>query len=319
MNIVHWVHTGASGLISTTKVLAKYEARFGHTVELRDPGTNENIEGPHFTDDEIDIHCAHHQLFQRYIKDQKPKFIFLHGEMSYCLSTPGSLEATYNLMAIGDAAISFQEYDSELWRSFGKVHTIRKGVDLEIWKRPEVPIVKATPGIPSILYMEHWHWAKNPIYTMLAIERLQRDYNTEIGLFMIGCPPDQAQRWTTLIQRNRYGFIKGMAGFMPHPELLIPKYDMVVSPVFPSYGIVPMEAIACGVPAVAYDSNPDATFPCRPYDIGDMCRAIKECIENPPKPEDLRAYAEKTFSGEQMAADACEIYEYYLKGYKELK
>ena len=124
--------------------------------------------------------------------------------------------------------------------------------------------------------------------------------------------------WSQMIHRNRWGFVRGLAGFMPNPQELICKYDMVVSPVFPSYGIVPMEAIACGVPVVGYYSNPDVTFPCKPYDIMNMCAAIEQCYKEPPKPEDLRSYAEQKFDGERMAKDAIKIYEQYHKAFKKL-
>ncbi len=81
---------------------------------------------------------------------------------------------------------------------------------------------------------------------------------------------------------------------------------MVVSPVFPSYGRVSLEALACDKPVVAYKSNPHATYKTEPYDPDDMAEKIIQCIEE--KPTGHRKYAEKHLDAMDMAKEAIKIY-----------
>ncbi len=86
--------------------------------------------------------------------------------------------------------------------------------------------------------------------------------------------------------------------------------DIVVSPVFPSYGRVSLEALAMNKPVVAYKTNPHADYKCEPYDPDDMAEKILQCWEE--KRNGQREYAEKYLSAKDMADRAIEIYRRYV-------
>ena len=86
--------------------------------------------------------------------------------------------------------------------------------------------------------------------------------------------------------------------------------DIVISPVFPSYGRVALEAMACNKPVVAYDSNPHAPYQTRPYDIFDMAEKIIRCCDE--RPGGQREYVMKNANAEIMAKQAIEIYQRFV-------
>ena len=96
--------------------------------------------------------------------------------------------------------------------------------------------------------------------------------------------------------------------FPPQKDIsaLLGLADMVISPVFPSYGRVGLEALAMNKPVIAYNTNPHANYKCRPYDPDDMAEKILQCWEE--RPNGQRAYAEKYLSAKTMAEEAIEIY-----------
>jgi glycosyltransferase involved in cell wall biosynthesis len=86
--------------------------------------------------------------------------------------------------------------------------------------------------------------------------------------------------------------------------------DMVISPVFPSYGRVSLEALACNRPVIAYNTNPHATMTCEPYNPAAMAEKIIKCWKE--KPNGQRKYAEEHLSAQVMAEKAIEIYRRYI-------
>ncbi len=307
MKIIHWVRKEASGLFKTVGELAKYTEREGHEVSLRTPNEQEVIYG--FNDDVFDIHAIHSQLHPKYYKDGKPKILFLHGEPDYGIMVKVSTEAIMDLAPIVDAFVAFNAEEADIWQSFKRTYIIPKGIDLEKYK--PVGVEKKFDGDPSILYAEHWRAFRHPLHVFIACEKVYKE-NHNIRFYPFGCPKGKEQEfWLRMVRQNRYNaFCPGIFQWQLHMNGLINMSDMVVSPIYPSYGRVALEALACNRPVIAYKTNPHATYKCEPYNPQEMADAILDCWKN--KPNGQRDYAEKFLDAKLMAQGAIDIYRRFI-------
>jgi len=307
LKILHWLKKENSGLFRTTAELAKYEERLGHTIALRSPKENETFYG--FRDDDFDIHCIHSQINPHYYKDGKPKIMFLHGEPDYGMLHKISTAAIMDLMPRVDCFVAFNDQEARIWSSFMRTYTITKGVDLEIYKPKKID--KTLKGKPAVLYCEHWRTFRHPLHSLVALDKVYRKIPS-MRFYPFGCPDEDKEFWLRLIKNNHYTvFTPGVFKRQMDMSALMNMADIVVSPVFPSYGRVSLEAMACNKPVVAYKTNPHADYKCEPYDPDDMAEKIIQCWEE--RPNDQRKYVEKHCSAEQMAIEAIEIYRRFLQ------
>jgi len=306
LKIIHWVKKENSGLFRTTFELAVEEERLGHSVSLRTPKEKQNIYG--FKEDDFDIHCIHSQIPGECYKDSKPKFLFLHGEPDYGLLYKVSTSAIMDLVPIVDAFVAFNEAEAKLWNSFKRTFVIPKGIDLDSYK--PMKMNKQLTGNPSILYAEHWRAFRHPFHVFVALEKVYRKY-PEMRFYPFGCPKDEKDFWLRLIKQNKYNlFCPGVFQAQMKMAGVLNLADIVVSPVFPSYGRVSLEALACNKPVIAYKTNPHATYKCEPYDPDDMAEKIIRCWEE--KPNSQRQYAEENLSSKSMAEKAVDIYRRFI-------
>ena len=307
MKILHWVKKEKSGLVKTVGELGTYEEKMGHSISLRTPSECQTIYG--FKDDNTDIHCIHSQINPIYYKDGKPKILFLHGEPDYGMMTKISISAIMDLVPLVDCMIAFNEDEAKIWNSFKRTYVIPKGINLDIYKPKDVG--KKLRGNPSILYCEHWRTFRHPLHLLVAMERvIKKCPNAKLYLF--GCPKEDKDFWMRIINQNRYViFTPGIFQFQPDMVSLLNLADIVVSPVYPSYGRVSLEALACNKPVVAYNTNPHATYKCQPYNPDDLAEKIIRCFEE--KPNGQRKYAEENLSAELMTNKAIEIYRRFLQ------
>lgn len=306
MKILHWVKKEPSGLFRTVVEIAKYEEKLGHHVALRMPKENQTFYG--FTDDDFDVHAVHSQINPYYYKDKKPKVLFLHGEPDYGMLHKVSTQAIMDLIPLMDCLVAFNPDEATIWNSFKRTYVIPKGIDLEVYKPQEVK--KKFKGKPSILYCEHWRTFRHPMHVLIAMERVIKKIPTA-RFYPFGCPKDEQPFWLRLLKQNRYiTFCPGVFKRQNNMVGLINLTDIVVSPVFPSYGRVSLEALACNKPVVAYKTNPHADYKCEPYDPDDMAEKIIQCYEE--KPNHQRKYAEDNLSAMKMAEGAVEIYKRFI-------
>lgn len=306
MKIVHWVKKENSGLFRTTFELAKGEEEAGHEISLRTPAEQTVLHG--FTGNEFDIHCIHSQFPSMFYKDKRPKILFMHGEPDYGMLYKVSTSAIMDLAPLVDAFVAFNEKEAVLWNSFKRTYVIPKGINLESYKPIALP--KKLDGAPAVLYAEHWRNFRHPFHAFVAMEKVAVKI-PKVRFYPFGCPPDEKEFWLRLIRQNRYNtFCPGV--FQPQMNMagLLNMADIVLSPVFPSYGRVSLEALACNKPVVAYKTNPHATYTCEPYDPDDMAAKIVQCWEE--KPNGQRKYAEENLSAKLMAEKAVEIYRRFI-------
>jgi len=306
MKIVHWLKKEGSGLFRTVIELAKYEERAGHHVSLRTPGKQETFYG--FSDPDFDIHCIHSQIHPHYYKDGKPKLLFLHGEPDYAIGTKGSASAIMDLVPIVDAFVSFHTDEAKIWNSFKRTYVIPKGIDLETYKPMEAE--KKLNGSPSILYTEHWRSFRHPLHVFVALERVIKKIPTML-FYPFGCPSSEKEFWLRIVRQNRYNFFcPGVFQRQNNIANLINLVDIVVSPVYPSYGRVALEALACNKPVVSYTSNKHATYQADPYDPDDLAEKIIQCWDE--KKNGQRQYAEKHLDAKVMTEAAIKLYKRFI-------
>lgn len=274
---------------------------------MRSPADQNTFYG--FADGDFDIHCIHSQIHPHYYKDGKPKILFLHGEPDYGMMIKVSTQAIMDLAPMVDAFVAFNEDEAKIWNSFKRTYVIPKGIDLESYV-PKPNLGKKLIGSPSILYAEHWRQFRHPLHVFVALEQVYKKL-PKMRFYPFGCPQDDKEFWLRIVRQNKYNiFTPGVFPFQKGNGNLLNLADIVVSPVYPSYGRVSLEALASNKPVVAYDTNPHATFKCRPYDPDDMAEKILKCWEE--KPNGQRQYAEKHLSAKDMADKAIDIYRRFV-------
>lgn len=306
MKILHWVKKENSGLFRTVMELAKYEERAGHSISLRTPAEQQTFYG--FKDDDFDVHAIHSQIHPHYYKDDKPKLLFLHGEPDYGMMVKISTQAIMDLVPLCDAFIAFNPDEAKIWNSFKRTYVIPKGVDLETYK--PMSVKKKLKGNPAILYTEHWRTFRHPLHAFVALERVKKKL-PGMRFYPFGCPDSEHAFWLRIIKQNRYViFTPGIFKRQKNTTGLINMADMIVSTVFPSYGRVSLEALACDKPVIGYNSNPHATYTCPPYDPDALAEAIVKCYEE--KLNGQRAYAEKHLDAKVMADEAIKIFKRFV-------
>lgn len=302
MKILHWIKKEDSGLFRTAMELALMEEKMGHSITVRQPKDKSLVYG--FEGEDFDIHCIHSQINPDYYKDSKPKILFLHGEPDYGMLVKISINAIMDLIPILDAMVCFNEAESRIWQSFKRTFTITKGIDLDSYYPKDYG--KKLVGSPAILYAEHWRQFRHPLHTFIALEEVHKKL-PGMRFYPFGCPPDEKPFWLRLVNNNKYGtFTPGVFPPQKHMPALLNMADIVVSPVFPSYGRVSLEALACNKPVVGYNTNPHATYKVDPYQPDQMAQAILACWET--KPNGQRHYAEENLSAKKMAEEAVAIY-----------
>jgi glycosyltransferase involved in cell wall biosynthesis len=317
MKIVHWVGDSPNGLCNTVRELAMYEEKLGNEVSLRDPGNMQTWYG--FDDDNFDIHAIHHQIYPFYNHDRKPKILFFHGNPEYVVRLHGSAQTLMDLMDLADACLVYIPEQEPLWNQFHRMHAIPKGIDLETFK--PIKVEKKFPGEPAILYAENWLSGQNPLVVFAALETVWQSY-PDMKFYPMGCTKKSLDLWMQIIRRNKYyHFTPKIFEFQPveyEPGELFKssmvKYynmaDIVISPTFPSYGRVSMEALACNKPVITYHCNPHGTYKALFYDPKDMADQIIDCIIE--KPEGMRQYAEEHFDLYKSAQETINLYQRFL-------
>lgn len=148
---------------------------------------------------------------------------------------------------------------------------------------------------------------------LVEIASKLRKENINACIYLIGKGPDREKIATEIKKRNLHSYVK-LIGPLDNREL-VNWYGAADLFVFPSYyesfGIVQIEALACGVPVIAY-ANEGSKEVLANYKnnlikigaIGDLFEKIKEALENPDlnsekAKEERRKYVENNFSAEK--------------------
>ena len=171
LNLTHYVRKENSGLFHTTLEIANYEEKAGHTVTMCQPTGNDMFYGDGA---ESDIELVHSQLsIDSYFND-KPRFMWMHGEPLSSVGNKVSMKAIVDLAPKMDAFICMRKDEHVIWNSIKRTYLVPKGIDLERFK--PLDDVERVSGEPAILYVENWRGSRNPLYLCVAMQQVWQKY-----------------------------------------------------------------------------------------------------------------------------------------------
>ena len=241
-----------------------------------------------------DIHVVHTTLFDR-IGELEPKVFFSHGTPEACLENdlmPNLKSDSYGpgirYIERCDATIVTSKRQELLWSPYDhsgdKIHRVDKGIDLEWWRKTFVK--QELPGEPSVLYGEIWRGIKHPFHILFAVNEIYKR-NPKVKLNAWGCNIKKPF-WQKLFEESNFdNFLgpRGIKDIVDYPEHYYSRGDVLANPVI--YGDVTrvgQEALACGCPNVAWDTDPfgdtHAYATAKAFDISDFAAKIEEIYED---------------------------------------
>lgn len=308
MNLLHWLKRENSGLFRTTIELAVYEEKAGHTVTIRQP----TAESPLYGNGEIpDVELIHSQLGIESYYNNKPRFMWMHGEPLSSVGNGVSMKAIVDLAPLIDAFICMRKDEFMIWNSIKRTYLVPKGIDLDMYK-PLPMGVERLAGEPAVLYCENWRGQRNPLYLCLAMQEVWKKY-PKARLHLVNCNNKKMQEtFKALIHHNKWWtFIRTLSPGVPADKinLLYNQTDIVVSCLYPLYARS-IEAMGAGKAFVCPGYNEhNYPFQCE-LEPSSMANAIIDAYENPNK-VDFRKWAEKHHNVEDTVKQSIEIYERY--------
>ena len=255
--------------------------------------------------------------------------------------------AEVQLAAKADAVIATSPYESRLLAKLpgavnARIHTIPCGVDISRFSPVPKDEAKRAVGFPqaeiAVLYAGRFAAQKGLPVLFRAFEMMRRELapklDQHVRLYLAGGAKAGAHESTELGRARtliaRYGLESSVAflGCIPNAEM--PKYynaaDLCVVPsLYEPFGIVPLEAMACGTPVVVARvggmrstvQNLRTGFHARAGDVADFAHKLRLLIEN----ENLRIEfgkngrrrMEETFSWDTVADRIIQLYIHQIR------
>lgn len=311
MNLIHYMKKEVSGLATQTIELAMEERRQGHGVCIKQPSDEMPLWG---NERDIDVQCVHSQYpitqYKRY-HDGKPTFLWCHGEPLSSVGNGVSMKAMTELADSCDALIAMRREEVPVWSRIKRTYLVQKGIDLNKYK-PLEGYTEKLSGEPAVLYIENWRGQRNPLYLMLAMEKVFQKY-PKARLHLFNCnDPKMKDTFSALIAKCKFWtFTRSLQGAVADVNKLYNQVDIVVSCLSPLYarGI---EAFGAGKAFIGtgYHEYDDYPFSCT-LDIDSIANAIIQCHENYDK-VDYRKWATERHNIENTVKQSLEIYQRYL-------
>ncbi len=300
----------------TTLEIVKAEQEQGHQVEVRQPDDTllyGGFDGP------PDVHLIHSQIHPKTYHDKIPKFLMLHGEALSSVGNGISMRAIVDLAPICEAFIAMRPEEWSSWASLKRTYVVPKGIDLARFKPMDVPAhdpnnpASKLSGAPAILYAEHWRGQRNPLFPILAAERVHQRY-PEARLHLFNCTDKRMQQtFSGLVTHCKFDtFVRSILGPVADADVprLYNRADVVVSGLFPLYARS-IEAFGCGKPFIGAGYR-DSEYPYRcdftPESMADAIIAAWEGRET----FNARAWAEAKHDVHETVRQMIRIFERYL-------
>lgn len=304
-----------SGLAFTTLELVKAEEQQGHGVELRQPDQTVLYGGV----DAPDVHLIHSQIHPSTYHDRVPKFLWTHGEALSSVGNGVSMKAIVDLAPICEAFICMRKEEWSSWNSIKRTYVVPKGIDLERFHPIDVPAhdpkddTSKLSGDPAVLYCEHWRGQRNPLFPLLAMERVARVLpNARFHLFNV-TDKRMYETFSSLIHHCKWNvFVRHLMGPVKDEDVnaLYNRADIVVSGLFPLYARS-IEAFGSGKPFIgAGYADPEYPFRCE-FTPESMADAIIRAHEAKGQ-FDARAWAERKHDVQETVRQSIDIYRRYL-------
>lgn len=309
MNILHWVRKENSGLFRSTLELATYEEKAGHIITLREPTGETPIYG---NGADPDVELVHSQMAVSSYFNDKPRFMWMHGEPLSSVGNKVSMKAIVDLASKMDAFICMRKDEHIIWNSIKRTHLVTKGIDLEMYK-PIEGVTERLAGEPAILYVENWRGQRNPIYLCVAMQEVWKKY-PKARLHLVNCNDKKLNdMFKALIKNNGWwAFIRTLSGAVNPDKVneLYNRADIVVSCLYPLYarGI---EAFGAGKAFIGPGYHEDGyPFVCD-LQPESMAQAIIKCWENYDL-IDYRQWAIDHHDVAETVRQSVDIYSRYL-------
>lgn len=307
MNIMHYVKKENSGLFRSTLELATYEEKQGHGVMLKEPSSEAPLYGRM---DTWDVDVIHSQMPITQYHNNKPRFMWMHGEPLSSVGNGVSMKAIVDLAPVTDAFICMRKEEQIVWNSIKRTYYVPKGIDLEMYK-PLEGITERLSGEPAVLYIENWRGQRNPLYLCVAMQEVYKKYpKARLHLYNVQ-DPRMRETFKALIDNNKWStFIRSLQGPEKDVNMLYNRVDMVVSCLYPLYarGI---EAFGAGKAFIgAGYKECDYPWQCE-LQPESMAKAIIDCWENYGK-VDYRKWAQEHHDVAETVRQSVAIYERYL-------
>jgi glycosyltransferase involved in cell wall biosynthesis len=256
--------------------------------------------------------------FPQYVEPRNQKFLSDNVRKSVERSSAIVTISTNSQTEITD----FYEVDRN------KIHIIYPGIDqstLFRWPNDKVEQIKAKYGIHGkyILFVGNIEPRKNLKGLLLAYEKLNKKIRNEYSMLLIGARGWLDDEIFEIIQRLRIG-----GNFIQQPNEYVEDKDraalysgaslFVYPSLYEGFGIPPLEAMACGVPAITSNNSslPEAVGDAAiKVDAGSVSE-LSSAIENALLDEDLRTklfkkghVQVKKFSWDKEAAKLLDMFE----------
>lgn len=260
--------------------------------------------------DDPDVECIHSQISIHSYHNNKPKFMWMHGEPLSSVANGVSMKAIVDLAPMCEAFICMRRDEQIIWNSIKKTYLVPKGIDLERYA-PIPGVVEKLSGEPAVIYVENWRGSRNPLYLCVAMQEVFKKFpNARLHLFNI-TDKRMKDTFSALIQNNKWWtFIRTLSGPVDDVNLLYNRADIVVSGLYPLYarGI---EAFGAGKAFIgAGYREPNYPFTCE-LQPESMAEAIIKCWENYDQ-INFRKWAEDHHDVRESVKQSIAIYERYL-------
>lgn len=311
MHLTSFMKRENSGLARTTLELAKGYEALGHKVCIKEPGDGSVIYGLD-KGDETDVHTIHSQLNPEAYFDNRPKFLWCHGEPISSVGNGVSMKAVIDLAAKMDAFICMRKDEHKVWSAIKRTYLVPKGIDLEFYK-PLEGVTEKLSGSPAVLYVENWRSQRNPLYVVIAMIEVWKRF-PKARLHLYNCQDKRMREtFSELIKQGKlWTFVRSLQGpvGMSEINLLYNRADIVVSCLYPLYARS-IEAFAAGKAFIGpgYREH-DYPYQCE-LDPDSMAAAIIKCWGEYGK-IDFRKWAEDYHDVKETVRQAIAIYERYL-------
>lgn len=322
MNIRHFMKREKSGLAFTTLELVKAEEQQGHGVVIHEPSNPEGQPGDVLygnPDQEFQVECVHSQMPPSVYHNNAVKALWMHGEPLSSVGNGISMKAIVDMAPKMDCFIAMRKEEYTVWNSIKRTFVVPKGIDLERFKplevKPHDPEDQTSKllGSPAVLYAEHWRGQRNPLYWLIAMQKVwQKLPNAKLHLF--NCT--DKKMYDTFKQLNSHckfwPFFRTLSGPVPDEEvnLLYNRADIVVSGLYPLYARS-IEAFGAGKPFIGPGyTDPEYPWHCE-LDPDSMANSIIQCWENYDK-LDYRKWAEQKHDVQETVRQSIDIYKRFM-------
>lgn len=322
MNIRHFMKKEKSGLAFTTLELVQAEEKQGHGVCLNEPSDKDGQPGALLygnPDLEFDVECIHSQLPPSSYHNGKVKALWMHGEPLSSVGNGISMKAIVDMAPVVDCFIAMRKEEHAIWNSIKRTFVVQKGIDLERFKPMEVKPhddadqTTKLSGNPAILYVEHWRGQRNPLYLLIAMQKVWQKL-PDARLHLFNCT--DKKMYDTFKQLNSYckfwPFLRTISGPVQDHEvnLLYNRSDIVVSCLYPLYARS-IEAFGAGKAFIGPGyTDPEYPWHCT-LDPDSMADAIINCWENYDK-VNYRKWAEQKHDVNETVKQSIDIYKRFM-------